>query len=139
MQAPNLPAIRALRDAWSKGRIVDQKLVWAIRVRFELAEGARVITDAFGSIVRSGDTPHLFAKSSLNMRCRDFKVLCESGSEFHSHSCFPFTALFWCKPTNATQPPTIFPLFRSNLDTQFVESTGFELRFDMNRCKSSMT
>ncbi|EET48988.1 phage integrase [Thalassobium sp. R2A62] len=36
---PNLPAIRALRPAWNKGRIVDQKRplkpkhVWAIRVR----------------------------------------------------------------------------------------------------------
>ena len=40
---PNLPAIRALRPAWNKGRIVGQKQplkpkhVWAIRVRLELA------------------------------------------------------------------------------------------------------
>jgi hypothetical protein len=26
MQTPNLPAIRALRPAWNKGRIVGQKL-----------------------------------------------------------------------------------------------------------------
>jgi hypothetical protein len=47
MQTPNLPAIRALRPAWNKGRIVGQKLplkpkhVWAIRVRLELAENDR--------------------------------------------------------------------------------------------------
>jgi site-specific recombinase XerD len=47
MQKPNLPAIRALRPAWNKGRIVGQKLplklkhVWAIRVRLELAENHR--------------------------------------------------------------------------------------------------
>jgi len=41
---PNLPAIRALRPAWNKGRIVGQKRplkpkhVWAIRVRLELAD-----------------------------------------------------------------------------------------------------
>jgi len=39
METPNLPAIRALRPAWNKGRIVGQKRplkpkhVWAIRVR----------------------------------------------------------------------------------------------------------
>jgi len=42
MQTPNLPAIRALRPAWNKGRIVGQKRplkpkhVWAIRVQLEL-------------------------------------------------------------------------------------------------------
>lgn len=47
MQTPNLPAIRALRPAWNKSRIVGQKLplkpkhVWAIRVRLELAENHR--------------------------------------------------------------------------------------------------
>jgi hypothetical protein len=47
MQTPNLPAIRALRPAWNKGRIVGQKQplkpkhVWAIRVRLELAENHR--------------------------------------------------------------------------------------------------
>lgn len=47
MQTPNLPAIRALRPAWNKGRIVGQKRplkpkhVWAIRVRLELAENDR--------------------------------------------------------------------------------------------------
>lgn len=47
METPNLPAIRALRSAWNKGRIVGQKRplkpkhVWAIRVRLELAENHR--------------------------------------------------------------------------------------------------
>ncbi|WP_069299082.1 tyrosine-type recombinase/integrase [Neptunicoccus sediminis] len=47
METPNLPAIRALRLAWNKGRIVGQKRplkpkhVWAIRVRLELAENYR--------------------------------------------------------------------------------------------------
>ena len=47
MQTPNLPAIRAHRPAWNKGRIVGQKRplkpkqVWAIRVRLELAENHR--------------------------------------------------------------------------------------------------
>ena len=47
MTTPNLPAIRALRPAWNKGRIVGQKRplkpkhVWAIRVRLELAENHR--------------------------------------------------------------------------------------------------
>ena len=47
MDIPNLPDIRALRPAWNKGRIVDQKRplkpkhVWAICVRLELAENHR--------------------------------------------------------------------------------------------------
>ncbi|MES0824958.1 hypothetical protein [Ruegeria sp. SCP11] len=47
METPNLPAIRALRPAWNKGRIVGQKRplkpkhVWAIRVRLELAGNHR--------------------------------------------------------------------------------------------------
>jgi len=47
METPNLPAIRALRPAWNKGRIVGQKRplkpkhIWAIRVRLELAENHR--------------------------------------------------------------------------------------------------
>jgi site-specific recombinase XerC len=47
MQTPNLPAIRSLRPAWNKGRIVGQKRpllpkhVWAIRVRLEIAENHR--------------------------------------------------------------------------------------------------
>ncbi len=47
METPNLPAIRALRPAWNKGRVVGQKRplrprhVWAIRVRLELAESHR--------------------------------------------------------------------------------------------------
>ena len=44
---PNLPAIRALRPAWIKGRIVGQKRplkpkhVWAFRARLELAGNYR--------------------------------------------------------------------------------------------------
>ena len=47
METPNLPAIRALRPAWNKGRSVGQKRplkpkhVCAIRVRLELAENHR--------------------------------------------------------------------------------------------------
>lgn len=47
MQTPNLPAVRARRPAWNKGRIVGQKRpllpkhVWAIRVRLEIADNHR--------------------------------------------------------------------------------------------------
>ena len=47
MQTANLPAIRACRPAWNKGRIVGQKRpllpkhVWAIRVRLEIAAKVR--------------------------------------------------------------------------------------------------
>lgn len=47
MHIPNLPAIRACRPAWNKGRIVGQKRpllpkhVWAIRVRLEIADNFR--------------------------------------------------------------------------------------------------
>jgi site-specific recombinase XerC len=47
MPVANLPAIRACRPAWNKGRIVGQKRpllpkhVWAIRVRLEIAESHR--------------------------------------------------------------------------------------------------
>ena len=47
MSTTNLPAIRACRPAWNKGRIVGQKRplqlkpVWAIRVRLEIAERLR--------------------------------------------------------------------------------------------------
>ena len=47
MQTPNLPAVRARRRAWNKGRIVGQKRpllpkhVWAIRVRLEIANNHR--------------------------------------------------------------------------------------------------
>lgn len=47
MTIANLPAIRACRTAWNKGRIVGQKRpltpkhVWAIRVRPEIAENHR--------------------------------------------------------------------------------------------------
>lgn len=47
MSTANLPAIRACRPAWNKGRVVGQKRplmpkhVWAIRVRLEIAENHR--------------------------------------------------------------------------------------------------
>ena len=47
MSTENLPAIRACRPAWNKGRIVGQKRphqpkhVWAIRVRLEIAQRTR--------------------------------------------------------------------------------------------------
>ncbi len=47
MPAANLPAIRARRPVWNKGRIVGQKRplmpkhVWAIRVRLEIAGNTR--------------------------------------------------------------------------------------------------
>mgnify|MGYP001829149065 CR=1 FL=1 len=47
MQIPNLPAVRACRPVWNKGRIVGQKRpllpkhVWAIRVRLEISENHR--------------------------------------------------------------------------------------------------
>ena len=47
METANLPAIRALRSVWNRGRIVDPKRplepkhVWATRVRLELAENHR--------------------------------------------------------------------------------------------------
>ena len=64
MQTPNLPAIRALRPAWNKGRIAGQKLplkpkhVCAIRVRLELAENSRdlaLFNMAIDSKLRSCD------------------------------------------------------------------------------------
>jgi len=47
MQTPNLPAVRARRPAWNKGRLAGQKRpllpkhVWAIRVRLEIANNHR--------------------------------------------------------------------------------------------------
>lgn len=47
MPTMNLPAIRAKRQAWNKGRLVGQKRpllpkhVWAIRVRLEISEKVR--------------------------------------------------------------------------------------------------
>ena len=47
MQIPNLPAVRASRPVWNKGRIVGQKRpllpkhVWAIRTRLEIAGNHR--------------------------------------------------------------------------------------------------
>lgn len=47
MTIANLPAIRACRPAWNKGRVIGQKRplmpkhVWAIRVRLEIAENHR--------------------------------------------------------------------------------------------------
>ena len=64
MEISNLPAIRAHRSAWNKGRIVGQKRplkpkhVWAIRVRLELAEDYRnlaLFNMAIDSKLRSCD------------------------------------------------------------------------------------
>ena len=64
MQIPNLPAIRACRPAWNKGRIVGQKKpllpkhVWAIRVRLEIAGNHRdlaLFNLAIGSKLRGCD------------------------------------------------------------------------------------
>ena len=47
MQIPNLPAVRACRPVWNKGRIVGQKRrllpkhVWSIRVRLEISDNHR--------------------------------------------------------------------------------------------------
>lgn len=47
MTIANLPAIRACRPAWNKGRVVGQKRplmpkhVWAVRVRLEISESHR--------------------------------------------------------------------------------------------------
>ena len=47
MTVANLPAIRACRPVWNKGRVVGQKRplipkhVWAIRVRLEIAGNHR--------------------------------------------------------------------------------------------------
>jgi len=66
MKTTNLPAIRALRPAWNKGRIVGQKRplkpkhVWAIRVRLEFAENHRdlaLFNMAIDSKLRGCDRP----------------------------------------------------------------------------------
>lgn len=64
MPTANLPAIRACRPAWNKGRIVGQKRpllpkhVWAIRVRLEIANQVRdlaLFNLAIDSKLRGGD------------------------------------------------------------------------------------
>ncbi|SPH18278.1 Tyrosine recombinase XerC [Defluviimonas aquaemixtae] len=64
MTIANLPAIRACRPAWNKGRVVGQKRpllpkqVWAIRVRLELAENFRdlaLFNNAIDSKLRGCD------------------------------------------------------------------------------------
>ena len=64
MQIPNLPAIRACRPAWNKGRSVGQKrpllpkYVWAIRVGLEIADKHRdlaLFNLAIGSKLRGCD------------------------------------------------------------------------------------
>lgn len=64
MQTANLPAIRACRPTWNKGRIVGQKRplepqhVWAIRVRLEIAQQTRelaLFNLAIDSKLRGGD------------------------------------------------------------------------------------
>ncbi|MDI3337980.1 tyrosine-type recombinase/integrase [Defluviimonas aestuarii] len=64
MTIANLPAIRACRPAWNKGRVVGQKRpllpkhVWAIRVRLELAGNIRdlaIFNTAIDSKLRGCD------------------------------------------------------------------------------------
>ncbi|MCB2137460.1 MAG: tyrosine-type recombinase/integrase [Rhodobacteraceae bacterium] len=64
MTIANLPAIRACRPAWNKGRVVGQKRpllpkhVWAIRVRLELASNIRdlaIFNTAIDSKLRGCD------------------------------------------------------------------------------------
>ncbi len=64
MGTPNLPAIRATRPAWNKGRFVGQKRplkpkhVWTVRVRLELAENHRdlaLFNMAIDSMLRGCD------------------------------------------------------------------------------------
>jgi len=72
-ETPDLPAIRALRPVWNKGRIVRQKRplkpkhVWAIRVRPELAENIRDIAHfniAIDSKLRGCDLSALCGRST---------------------------------------------------------------------------
>jgi len=71
----NLPAIRALRPAWNKGRIVGQKRplkpkhVWAIRVRLELAE-IRVLRPAWNKDRIVGQKRPLKPKHAWIIRVR---------------------------------------------------------------------
>lgn len=64
MEMPNLPAIRALRPAWNKVRIVGQKRplkpkhLWVFRVPLEFAENNRdlaLFNMAVGSKLRGCD------------------------------------------------------------------------------------
>ncbi|MBP0483638.1 tyrosine-type recombinase/integrase [Sagittula salina] len=82
MPTANLPAIRACRSAWNKGRIVGQKRpllpkhVWAIRVRLELAERHRdlaLFNLAIDSKLRGCDlvklrVPDVFAANQVKER-----------------------------------------------------------------------
>ena len=60
METPNLPAIRALRPAWNKGRIVGQKRplkpkhVWAVRVRMAVSQSPeQPLASAIGATIRT--------------------------------------------------------------------------------------
>jgi integrase len=93
MDLPNLPAIRARRPAWNKGRIVGQKRplkpkhVWAIRVRLELAENHRdlaLFNLAIDSKLRGSDL--------VRMKVVDFMVsgqIRERGSVLQSKTKKP--------------------------------------------------
>ena len=78
MQTPNLPAIRALRPARNKGRIVGQKRplkpkhVWAIRVRLELAENHRDLAP-FQFCYRQ-QTARLRSRTDESRRCHGVRA-----------------------------------------------------------------
>ncbi len=74
MPIANLPAIRACRPAWNKGRVVGQKRpllpkhVWAIRVRLEIALNHRdlaLFNLAIDSKLRGCDLVKLRSRMSM--------------------------------------------------------------------------
>ncbi len=88
MTIANLPAIRACRPAWNKGRVVGQKRpllpkhVWAIRVRLELAGNIRdlaIFNTAIDSKLRGCDLVKLkvadvYAAGQVKERPRSFRA-----------------------------------------------------------------
>lgn len=88
METPNLPAIRARLSAWNKGRIVGQKrplkpkLVWAIRVRLELAGNHRdlalfnMVIDSKlrGCVLVKMKVVDVMASGQIKERARFFKA-----------------------------------------------------------------
>ena len=116
MTIANLPAIRACRPAWNKGRVVGQKRplmpkhVWAIRVRLEIAENHRdlaLFNLAIDSKLRGCDLVKLKVADILP-RARSRK------------------GLRWCCQTNANQSQLVqsdCPLFSAKT-APFSESGG---------------
>ena len=84
MTIANLPAIRACRPAWNKGRVVGQKRplmpkhVWAIRVRLEIAENHRdlaLFNLAIDSKLRGCDLVKLKVADIYGAGCLGFDKL----------------------------------------------------------------